>query len=226
MVYNLSLCYPMQIKDYYTILEVPPSATLPEIKRSYRRLAQQYHPDKNGNTPSSAAIFSDIKEAYEVLTNPAKKEHYLQQRWYNQSAGKRKQPPTFITPASVVIQALELEKYISRLDHFRMDKEGLYNYVSALIPDETIERLNSFEDPDTNAKIVTILLACCKPLSFSSVLLLQKQLNKINVGPSVVHQVNEYILMRQKEHSKEKYKTWIVVLIVALICLLIFLQGS
>ncbi len=215
----------MELKDYYRILEVTTSATIPEIKKSYRKLAQQYHPDKNGNTPSSVALFSDIKEAYEVLTNPAKKEYYLQQRWYNQSKGNRKQPQTFITPASVLKHALELEKYISRMDHFRMDNERVYNYISALIPDETIERLNVFEDLETNAKIVTILLACSKPLSFSSLLLLQKQINKINVNPDITRQVNRYILSRRKKQSHEKHRIWIIVLIVCLICLLIYLQG-
>lgn len=216
----------MEIKDYYTILEVLPYATLPEIRRSYRKLAQQYHPDKNGNSPSSAIIFSDIKEAYEVLTNPAKKEYYLQQRWYNQNTGKRKQPQAFFTPASLLKQILELEKYISRLDHFRIDKEGLYNYISTLIPDDTIERLNAFGDRDINAKIVTILLACCQPLSIPSLLLLQKKIAEINTRSSVTDQVNQYILARQKKHSNEKYRVWVILLIVALICLLIFLQGS
>lgn len=40
-----------------------------------------YHPDKTGADTYSAAHFNEIKEAYEVLTNPAAKEQYLQQRW-------------------------------------------------------------------------------------------------------------------------------------------------
>lgn len=65
----------MHLKDYYKLLELEPSATLPEIKKAYRRLALLHHPDKTGNDPYSAAQFSDIKEAYEVLTNPTKKKN-------------------------------------------------------------------------------------------------------------------------------------------------------
>ena len=63
----------MLLKDYYTILELEPSATLPEIKKAYRRLALQYHPDINPNDSYAAAQFVEIKEAYETLTIPAKK---------------------------------------------------------------------------------------------------------------------------------------------------------
>jgi curved DNA-binding protein CbpA len=79
----------VQLKDYYYILELPPSAAGDEIKKAYRRLAHQYHPDKKNNDPYAAARFSDIKEAYEILSNPLKKDYYLQQRWYAQSIGKK-----------------------------------------------------------------------------------------------------------------------------------------
>ena len=66
------------MQDYYKILEVSPTATLTEIKRSYRRLARQYHPDLN-----QKALDSHIKrlnEAYEVLRDPVKRAAYDEQR--------------------------------------------------------------------------------------------------------------------------------------------------
>src|SRR5688572_11929274 len=113
----------MDFKDYYSILGLKPSATIPEIKKAYRHLALQHHPDKTGNDPYAAAQFAEIKEAYEVLTTPGRKHLYLQQRWYQQSTGNRRTAIT-VTPVNVLKQALELNRYVSKLDTSRMDKEG------------------------------------------------------------------------------------------------------
>ncbi len=61
-------------KDYYNILDVSKSATADEIKKAYRKLAMQHHPDKNGD----AQKFKEINEAYQVLSNPQKKAQYDQ----------------------------------------------------------------------------------------------------------------------------------------------------
>jgi curved DNA-binding protein CbpA len=63
------------LKDYYLILEVTPMASAIEIKRSYRRLAQLYHPDRNSSAHAEA-LFKEINAAYEVLGDPAKRWAY------------------------------------------------------------------------------------------------------------------------------------------------------
>ena len=68
----------MSIPDYYAVLEIPSTATQSEIKRSYRRLARQYHPDLH-----QQALDKHIKllnEAYEVLRDPHKRLLYDTQR--------------------------------------------------------------------------------------------------------------------------------------------------
>jgi len=60
-------------KDYYEILGVDKSASENEIKRAYRKLAHQYHPDKNGGSDKK---FKEINEAYQILGNKEKKEQY------------------------------------------------------------------------------------------------------------------------------------------------------
>ena len=58
-----------QNKDYYALLGIDPDATTAEIKRAYRKLAKQYHPDVNNN-PDAAERFREITEAYDTLTDP------------------------------------------------------------------------------------------------------------------------------------------------------------
>src|SRR5215467_11554883 len=66
-----------QEKDYYAILGVCAGATLSEIKRAYRKLAKQYHPDVNNN-PDAAERFRELTEAYDTLTDPDRRRRYDQ----------------------------------------------------------------------------------------------------------------------------------------------------
>lgn len=66
----------MNGKDYYRILGVGKSATTDEIKKAYRKLAQQYHPDKNPNNREAEDRFKEIGEAYEVLRDDKKRSDF------------------------------------------------------------------------------------------------------------------------------------------------------
>jgi DnaJ-class molecular chaperone len=65
----------MEFKDYYATLGVGRTASEKEIKSAYRKLARQYHPDVNKD-PKAEARFKTINEAYEVLSDPKKREKY------------------------------------------------------------------------------------------------------------------------------------------------------
>lgn len=76
----------MEYKDYYQVLGVDKSASEKDIKKAFRRLARQHHPDVNPNNPQAEERFKEINEAYEVLSDPEKRSRYDQlgadwQRW-------------------------------------------------------------------------------------------------------------------------------------------------
>lgn len=68
----------MAKQDYYKVLGVDRSADDAALKKAYRRLAQQYHPDRNANNPKTSDLFKEINEAYEVLSDAQKRQIYDQ----------------------------------------------------------------------------------------------------------------------------------------------------
>src|SRR3990167_4649695 len=63
-------------RDYYGILGVPPEAAEEEVRRAYRRLALEWHPDRRGGDPRAAERFKEISEAYAVLSSPVRRGDY------------------------------------------------------------------------------------------------------------------------------------------------------
>lgn len=68
----------MEYKDYYKVLGVSHEASAAEIKKAYRKLALKYHPDRNPGDKTSEDKFKDINEAYQVLSDPSKRQRYDQ----------------------------------------------------------------------------------------------------------------------------------------------------
>jgi molecular chaperone DnaJ len=68
----------MAKRDYYDVLGVGKNASNDEIKRAYRRMAMKYHPDKNPDDKKAETKFKECAEAYEVLSDPEKRQRYDQ----------------------------------------------------------------------------------------------------------------------------------------------------
>jgi curved DNA-binding protein len=84
----------IEYKDYYKILGVDKTASEDEIRKAFRKLARQYHPDVAGNKAGAEDKFKQINEAYEVLSDPEKRRKYdqLGPGW-NQPGGGFRPPP-------------------------------------------------------------------------------------------------------------------------------------
>jgi len=82
----------MQYRDYYQTLGVNKSANQDEIKKAYRKLAREFHPDVNPDDPNAEEKFKDINEAYQVLSDEEKRQKYdrfgSQWKQYQQGGGR------------------------------------------------------------------------------------------------------------------------------------------
>ena len=103
----------MEYKDYYKVLGVERNAEAQEIKKAYRKLAMQHHPDRNQGNKKSEEKFKDINEAYQVLSDPQKRSRYDQlgnsySNWQQGGACRADSTGKIGTSSRVVVLALML----------------------------------------------------------------------------------------------------------------------
>lgn len=78
-----------EVTDYYQTLEVDEIATPDAIKKAYRKLARAHHPDRNPGDPVAEERFKGVQEAYETLSDPARRRTYDRERRYGPARGPR-----------------------------------------------------------------------------------------------------------------------------------------
>ncbi|WP_262708024.1 J domain-containing protein [Lacibacter luteus] len=204
------------------MLEIEPSASLPEIKQAYRKLVMLYHPDKNNDDPYALARFAEIKEAYEVLTNPQKKELYLQERWLYKASGK-KIGEELITAPAILIKCLELNKQVATMDIHRMNYKAVAERMTKLLNDDTISILIDQKETDVHASIIASMLKSIQPFPYTAAKPVANQLFKLAVH---LPEWNKHIFQSmQKKQQQEKWR-WLnpllIVLLTIAICFLIW----
>ncbi|GAB3008258.1 hypothetical protein GCM10027051_05540 [Niabella terrae] len=205
--------------DYYELLQVSPSAPLSEIKSAYRRLAHLYHPDKDPGNKFKAAQFELIKEAYETLSHPEKKDRYLQERWLSRAQG---QPFTqeLNTPIQLLHKVLKISDSVSGLDIYRMNKESVRDLFSEVLNTDTIDMLNAFNETSVNDAIVGELVRIIPVLGTKNELSLISDIRRIQ--SNYESQLDSRQQRLENNLFWENWKPAFVILVVLLLCLLIW----
>jgi len=217
----------MIIKDYYTVLKIPSNASVQQIKQAYRKLAMRYHPDKNAGDLYAAAYFHEVQEAYDVLSNHLSREQYHQQRWYQQSTGKKFAESMPNTPFSILQQCVVLNDYVKGLDFFRMDREALLQIIQQVLSAQNISMLHTFNDAQTNRQIFSLIADSCKPLHFTHIQQLQNQLQQLAINDaSMQQQIKNLLLASKQQQHWNNHKIWLIVIVAIAISFLIFFLGK
>jgi len=208
------------LKDYFAILGVKPSADNSEIKQAYRKLAMNYHPDKHQQDPEKTILYEQIREAYETLTEPAKRDEYLKERWRQKAAGIKFEDD-LISGDVILKKAIELNQQLRYADPDRLNESRVRNQFNQVISDEMIAILVRQNDHELNNTVVSILIDTLKPLSLALCSELIPQIIKIPTDDHSIKRCTEILKQKRELLFWEKRKIWIVLLLTIALCLAI-----
>ncbi len=210
------------MKDYYTTLEVAPAATDLQIKKSFRKLALQHHPDKNPGNAFAEARFKEIQEAYEVLSDPEKREEYNYKRWYSRSIKKdfTNEP---LTPSAILAECNRLNDYMLTINTLGVDYDGLSYHIRQLLSDKNTNILLQNADRTTIETVIDTLIHSSNILPFRytepiSVLLLRLA----NGNTLMENRINNFVKKQKRQSVWIKYRTIVVIAITILLCMVIY----
>ncbi len=187
-----------------------------EIKKSFRRLAHEFHPDKNPSNVFAEARFREIHEAYTVLANEEKRALYDYERWLS---GRFTKNTITLTPEYLLQEVNKLNAHIAEVDVYRMNKELLHRYLMFLLADEKIAILQRKGNPEILAGITKGLMQAVAVLPHYFSLEVLRRLQVTIAGNSDLEQQIGYVLKKlTREAQWQRLFPWLTLLITLLIC--------
>ncbi|WP_276135031.1 J domain-containing protein [Polluticoccus soli] len=215
-----------QPKDYYTILEVHPSATAQEIKKAYRKLAFKYHPDTSQHNTYTEIHFREIQEAYDVLSDEVKRKRYDEERWLS-GMSSRARHQHVITPPWILKEAQRLTRHMATVDTYRMSHSALSDYVFLLLSDSHMAILQQADDRDTNKEIVNELLKATSNLKYQYMDAIAARLVQLSGADNALHaSIYAHVRNRRAEATWERYLPLIIAIITLVLVVVMWWWGK
>ncbi len=175
--------------DYYKILEITPTATCEDIKKSYRRLALKYHPDKNSGTVESHELFTKISQAYKTLSNEESRKRY--DVTYKIKLAHQLQP---LTPQLFLDKFKNIREFIFNKGKNKISQSALYKALNNLLSDNNIKYLSLKNNVIVNEQIIKEVLRCCDFLSSHDVERIANRLILLaNSDDKIIHNIHTYV---------------------------------
>lgn len=208
----------MSDKDYYQILQVLPSASSSEIKKAYRLLALEYHPDRN-NSQWAANQFVELQEAYSVLIDPTERKRYDASRFNGQQISRR----IATTPEEIRWMSEELVNRIRRGNPDRINRDRLIFDLDAVLSVYHIQLLERWNDTKQNQSLVSDILFCLQYLEWDDCIRFSNTLSSIKgideSSQQLIHQsLNQY----KRSYYWHRYKIVLAILLSMILCIAIY----
>lgn len=148
------------MKDYYKILGLLPDCPQAEVKKAYRQLALQHHPDKNNGDKKSEARFKEVAEAYEVLYDEATRNEYDYIKGYKSSYRSVSRTAEGPSPIKFLVHIQAIKTRVLQ-NGGRVDRQQLYTVINTILSEENISDLLRAGDLQTNSLITDEAFTCC-----------------------------------------------------------------
>jgi molecular chaperone DnaJ len=212
----------MPFKNHYKTLGLPPNASAVDVKRRFRKLALQFHPDTNQGNALAEIQFREIQEAYETLADPDKRIVYHQE-WKLRHPGVNTSTAYTTTPLFILAECKKLHQQVSGMDAFRMNKEQVYYQCSNILSAHNLAILQQAGEPDVNHKIIHELLHIASRLQYNqsaTIVSLLKPL--VGSNADMVREMETFLKQAKNKKEWERYYPLLVLLITIVISIIIY----
>ncbi len=169
--------------NYYKILGVTTTSSQAEIKKAYRLLAVQYHPDKNGGDKASEERFKAISEAYIVLGDTAKRNAYDYAKRQQKTETRHNTSSQESTLVTFLLLFRKIKNSVLNANGF-IDEQALFKVINDLLSDKNIEKLIPIEDAVAKNLMLDDILTSCIFMSDALKTQLYPKLLKLANGDS------------------------------------------
>lgn len=211
----------MLLKDYYHILRVKPTATYDEIKKSYRKLALKYHPDKNPGDDIAESVFKEIVEAYEILSNQLKRKDYDYKRAYFQGSANKEA----LAPQAIWKDCQKIDEILRKSDGFRINREAVNYSFEQIFSAENIHILKTGNNVEINQNITRFFLSNIKWINSQKAANLYAKLKPITANfPNFETTFVKALKTKKKQEQWDFAKPIIAIIAALALCVIIYLS--
>ena len=210
------------LPDHYRTLGVAQSAGQDAVRKAFRKLAFQHHPDQQPDNPFAEARFIQIHDAYRVLSDVAARRRYDEERWLLGFSSRR--APQELTPEWLASRAAALRSHIATIDTYRMNHDKLASFLDQLLSEAHLAVMREGNGALRAQVAGDVLLSVrsAQPALFERV---TQRLSALAEEPD--NEVATLIAQAQHQYRKrqeeQRWKPYLVLLIVLALCGMLFL---